>query len=169
MSDTNIKLEGVSRVRSSRLVRRGRANATQAGILAAAEWINWCKNNGWSEETLLPLESLWWKHHDENGKLKAPNAALCDPAHGLSWSVCHPTDTTTATQLRLGQYDVLGLYWHLDTGNHRTGGRKVHTTEKDLRMAIVRRNIQKRQSELELLAAELVRLNARGEQQPSGE
>ena len=56
-----------------RVLRRGRANATQAGILAAAEWINWCKNNGWSEETLLPLESLWWKHHDENGKPKAPN------------------------------------------------------------------------------------------------
>lgn len=73
MSDTNIKLEGVSRVRSSRLVRRGRANASQAGIQLCAQWIEWCKNNGWSAETLPALEELFWKYRDNDGKLKAPN------------------------------------------------------------------------------------------------
>ena len=56
-----------------RVVRRGRANATQAGLQAAVQWIGWCKNNGWDEQTLPALEALWWKHHDENGNLKAPN------------------------------------------------------------------------------------------------
>jgi len=54
---------------------------------------------------------------------------------------------------------MLGLYWHLEAGYHRTGGRKVHATEKAVRLAIVRRNIQKRRAEMELLEAELVRLN----------
>ena len=64
---------GGSRSRQ-RFVRRGRANATQAGLQAAVQWIEWCKNNGWDEQTLPALEALWWKHHDENGNLKAPNA-----------------------------------------------------------------------------------------------
>ena len=56
-----------------RVVRRGRATATQAGMVACGQWIDWCKNNGWSEETLPALEALFWNYRDQDGKLKAPN------------------------------------------------------------------------------------------------
>jgi hypothetical protein len=56
-----------------RLVRRGRANATQAGLALCVEWTTWCRNNGWAEEHLLELEGLFWKYRDSDGNLKAPN------------------------------------------------------------------------------------------------
>lgn len=80
--------------------------------------------------------------------------------HGLSWHVCHPTETTTATQLRLGEFKVLGLYWHLEKGFKLTNGRSTHATEVEAQKATLHSAIQKRLKELKVLEAELVRLNA---------
>lgn len=51
------------------LIRKGRLQATHIGLVACLEWILWCRENGWSEESLLALEGLFWKYRDKDGKL----------------------------------------------------------------------------------------------------
>jgi hypothetical protein len=79
--------------------------------------------------------------------------------HGLNWMVIHPTENTTATQLRLGEYDVLGLYWHSENGFKRTLGKKIYADENDAKKATVCSEIERHSKEMKLLKAELVRLN----------
>ncbi len=77
----------------------------------------------------------------------------------LSWTVFHPTDASTGTKLSIGPYGrSLGTYWHLDVGYHRTGGRKVHASENEVRKVIVRSAIEDCRTELRLLEAELAML-----------
>ena len=36
---------------------------------ACAEWLAFCLKIGWAKSKLDKLEVLWWKYHDEQGKL----------------------------------------------------------------------------------------------------
>ncbi len=77
----------------------------------------------------------------------------------LQWRVCHPTETTTATQLVM-QGEVCALYWHLSNGFQRTGGRKIYATEKEVQVAILNTAMQRTFMQLEILREELGRQNS---------
>jgi hypothetical protein len=42
---------------------------TQKAIRACADWLDYCLSIGWSKGNLDALQELWWKHHDDEGKL----------------------------------------------------------------------------------------------------
>lgn len=39
-----------------------------------AEWLKTCLDLGWPKSALDDLERLWWKHHDERGRLVTEDA-----------------------------------------------------------------------------------------------
>ncbi len=41
-------------------------------LRACAEWLAYCLQIGWTRSQLSDLEGLWWKYHDERGKLIWP-------------------------------------------------------------------------------------------------
>jgi hypothetical protein len=41
-------------------------------LLACAEWLSWCLDQGWHRSQIDNLESLWWRYHDDRGRLCAP-------------------------------------------------------------------------------------------------
>lgn len=43
---------------------------TNQAIKDCADWLAYCLSIGFPKEALDSLEKLWWKHHDNNGKLK---------------------------------------------------------------------------------------------------
>lgn len=34
-----------------------------------AEWLKWCRRNGWPKESTSRLCDLWWEFHDDEGNL----------------------------------------------------------------------------------------------------
>ena len=38
-------------------------------VRACAEWLTTCLRLGWSRDSLDFLEGLWWKYHDDHGRL----------------------------------------------------------------------------------------------------
>lgn len=34
-----------------------------------AEWLTWCRENGWPRESTGRLADIWWKFHDDQGNL----------------------------------------------------------------------------------------------------
>ena len=42
---------------------------TQRAVRACAEWLAACLQLGWSRADLDALEGLWWRYHDDGGRL----------------------------------------------------------------------------------------------------
>ncbi len=42
---------------------------TATGARKCAEWLTWCRNNGWPGSSLSKLCDLWWEFHDDSGNL----------------------------------------------------------------------------------------------------
>ena len=40
------------------------------GARKYGEWLAECLRLGWSRDDLDALEALWWKYHDEDGRLR---------------------------------------------------------------------------------------------------
>lgn len=93
---------------------------------------------------------------------EAPLPSVTGSGDLLEWRVCHPTDTTTATQLVM-QGEVVALYWHLSNGFKRTGGQRTYATEKEIKVAILKTAIQRTFMRLEIFREELGRQNGAGE------
>lgn len=43
---------------------------TLGALRGCAEWLKACLEMGWQRSDLDFLEELWWKHHDQVGKLR---------------------------------------------------------------------------------------------------
>jgi hypothetical protein len=43
---------------------------TGQALLHCARWLKYCIDIGWSKADLPRLEVLWWKCHDDRGRLK---------------------------------------------------------------------------------------------------
>lgn len=78
--------------------------------------------------------------------------------HHVEYKTWNVTERATATQLRI-KGDVIGLYWHLNNGYQRTGGKTIHATEKAAKLAVLDASIKKTKAKLASLKAEVVRLN----------
>ena len=46
-----------------------RGQARGRAIEACGRWLAECLRLGWNRADLDALEALWWKYHDENGRL----------------------------------------------------------------------------------------------------
>lgn len=44
-------------------------NQSKKAILTCANWLAYCLKIGWSRHDLDRLEWLWWKYHDDHGRL----------------------------------------------------------------------------------------------------
>lgn len=44
----------------------------QKAVIACGYWLSECLRLGWRREDLDFLEALWWKHHDDQGRLLPP-------------------------------------------------------------------------------------------------
>lgn len=42
---------------------------TQRAIRECVEWLHYCLSIGWNKSQLNALEALWWKYHDNYGRL----------------------------------------------------------------------------------------------------
>jgi hypothetical protein len=42
---------------------------SRKAIEACAAWLAYCLKIGWKKSSLDELETLWWTHHDDHGKL----------------------------------------------------------------------------------------------------
>jgi hypothetical protein len=42
---------------------------SKKAIMACANWLSSCLKDGWSKSDLDRLEALWWKWHDDDGRL----------------------------------------------------------------------------------------------------
>lgn len=42
---------------------------TQRALIACMEWLHFCLQIGWPKSQLDALEELWWKYHDDHGRL----------------------------------------------------------------------------------------------------
>jgi hypothetical protein len=42
---------------------------TQRALKACAIWLAYCVQIGWAKEKLDELEALWWKFHDDQGRI----------------------------------------------------------------------------------------------------
>jgi hypothetical protein len=40
-------------------------------IERCARWLTYCLSIGWPREDLDELEAIWWRYHDDEGKLRA--------------------------------------------------------------------------------------------------
>ena len=49
-----------------------RDQPTRKALCECAEWLKACLDLGWRKEDLDFLEALWWKHHDNAGRLMSP-------------------------------------------------------------------------------------------------
>ena len=78
--------------------------------------------------------------------------------HPVEYRSRDVTDRAHATQLHIKD-DVIGLYWHLNPGYQRTGGKKIHATENAAKLAVLDAAIKKTKAKLASLKAEVVRLN----------
>lgn len=38
-------------------------------IMACANWLSYCLKIGWPKKDLDRLQALWWKYHDDDGRL----------------------------------------------------------------------------------------------------
>lgn len=38
-------------------------------LRACAYWLSYCLSIGWKREDLDALEELWWRYHDDQGRL----------------------------------------------------------------------------------------------------
>lgn len=49
---------------------------TQRALRACAEWLAYCLSIGWKRSDIDALEALWWRYHDDYGRLiKRPDRA----------------------------------------------------------------------------------------------
>lgn len=76
----------------------------------------------------------------------------------IEYRVCHPTETSLATQVVLDG-DVLGLYWHFPDGFQRTGSQKRYPDETSARRSILRSSIRSLSAQLAAIKSELLNLN----------
>ena len=44
-------------------------SATASALRKCARWLAYCLSIGWRRDHLDALEALWWKHHDNTGRL----------------------------------------------------------------------------------------------------
>jgi hypothetical protein len=44
-------------------------NPTSNAARKCAEWLRWCRENGWPAEATGRLCDLWWEFHDDDGNL----------------------------------------------------------------------------------------------------
>lgn len=51
----------------------GEQRPTARAVRECAEWSYYCLTIGWPKSSLDELEALWWKYHDEFGRIKQPN------------------------------------------------------------------------------------------------
>ena len=57
-------------------------SANSRAIQAFKVWMEYCRIAGWSQDHMKALADLWWKHHDDNGRLYPPGKERIDAAGG---------------------------------------------------------------------------------------
>lgn len=56
---------------------------TRLAIQECAQWLRACLELGWRKSDLDFLEALWWRYHDDSGRLiKGPRTLAAVDPHG---------------------------------------------------------------------------------------
>jgi hypothetical protein len=58
------QMKGRSGRQGEKMMKTGQA------LLHCARWLKYCLDIGWSKSDVDHLEKLWWKYHDDGGRLK---------------------------------------------------------------------------------------------------
>ena len=51
---------------------------TARAVKECAEWLVACVRLGWPKAALDDLEAIWWRYHDDRGRLVASQAAVLE-------------------------------------------------------------------------------------------